>query len=111
MREGKHEQLKQEGVDQFLNRTREIYLSWGNLQSPSVVRDAVLHRLRQTGRPRPVLLPQMAHSGCAVADLAFIGIGTITAAYVTKALTAVVFEIVLFGSGLSPLLWTLIGLL
>jgi len=53
----------------------------------------------------------MAHSGCAVADLAFIGIGTITAAYVTKALTAVVFEIVLFGSGLSPLLWTLIGLL
>lgn len=103
--------MKQEEVDQFLNRTREIYLSWGNLQSPSVVRDAVLRRLRETGRPRPVLLPKWLIPATAVADLAFIGIGTITAAYVTTALTAVVFEIVLFGSGLSPLLWTLMGLL
>ena len=103
--------LKKEEVDQFLNRTRVVYLSWGNLQCPSVVRDAVLRRLRETGRPRPVLLPKWLIPAAAAADLAFIGIGTITAAYVTTALTAVVFEIVLFGSGLSPLLWTLIGLL
>jgi len=103
--------LKKEEVDQFLNRTRVVYLSWGNLQSPGVVRDAVSRRLRETCRSRPVLLPKWLIPAAAAADLAFIGIGTITAAYVTTALTAVVFEIVLFGSGLSPLLWTLIGLL
>lgn len=104
-------QLKQEELDQFLNRTRDTYLSWGNLQSPSVVRDAVSRRLRQTGLPRPVLLPKWLIPAAAVADLAFIGIGTITVTYVTKALTAVVFEFILFGSGLSPLLWPLLGLL
>ncbi|MGB4406432.1 MAG: hypothetical protein WBI82_06200 [Sphaerochaeta sp.] len=45
------------------------------------------------------------------ADLAFVGIGTITAVYVTTALTAIAFEIVLFGSGVSPFLWTMMGLL
>jgi hypothetical protein len=102
---------KKEGVERFLNLTREIYLSWGNLQSPGVVRDAVLHRLGETGLSRLVLFPKWLIPAAAAADLAFIGIGTITAAYVTTALTTVALEVVLFGSAGSPLLWTLMGLL
>jgi hypothetical protein len=102
---------KKEEVEQFLNRTRGIYLSWGNLQNPGVVRDAMLHRLYKTDLSRPVLVPKWLIPATIAADFAFIGIGTITAAYVTAALTAIAFEIVLFGSGVSPLFWTLMGLL
>lgn len=102
---------KKEEFEQFLNRTRETYLSWGNLQNPGVVRDAMLHRLRETRLPRPVLLPKWLIPATMAADLAFVGIGTITAVYVTTALTAIAFEIVLFGSGVSPFLWTMMGLL
>lgn len=102
---------KKNGVERFLNRTREIYLSWGNLQNPEVVRETVLHRLGETDLPRPVLIPKWLIPAVAAVDFAFIGIGAITAGYVTKTLAAIVLEIVLFGSGVSPLLWTLMGLL
>jgi hypothetical protein len=107
---------RKDGVERFLNRTREVYLSWGNLHDPKVVRDTVLHRLGETrSSPRLLLsnrlIPAWLIPAAAAADFAFIGIGAITATYVTTTLTAVALEIVLFGSGVSPLLWTLMGLL
>jgi len=102
---------KKEEVERFLNRTREVYLSWGNLQNPGVVRDAMLHRLHKTDLSRPVLVPKWLIPATLAADFAFIGIGTITAVSVTTALTAIAVEIVLFGSSVFPLLWPLMELL
>jgi hypothetical protein len=67
--------------------------------------------LSETDLSRPVLIPNWLIPAAAAADFAFIGIEAITAAYVTTTLSAVALEIIFFGAGVSPLLWTLMGLL